>query len=268
MDLAFRDLGGDGLPVVFLHGLFGSSQNWVGMGNRLADLGHCLLVDLRNHGDSPHAATHTLADCVQDLADWSRLHAPDPLRLIGHSMGGLVAMGFALTHPELTAGVASLDIAPRAYPPERGPELQALRTDISGCRTRSELDALLAPVLPEAGVRQFILTNAVHDGDSFRWRLNVRALETSTLGGEFPDFTRPDSRYDGPALLAAGGRSSYVTEADHAVMLRYFPLAVIQTIARADHWLQVSAPEELAALLAGFLRRSTADAIKGGVSRP
>ncbi len=76
MDLAFRDLGGQGPPIVFLHGLFGSSQNWVGMGRRLLDMGRIMLVDLRNHGDSPHAAEHSLAACVQDVAEWAGLHAP------------------------------------------------------------------------------------------------------------------------------------------------------------------------------------------------
>jgi esterase len=270
MDLAFRDLGGRGPVIVFLHGLFGSSQNWVGMGRRLVDLGlgRCLLLDLRNHGDSPHAATHTLADCVQDVADWARLHdSTGPLRLIGHSMGGLVAMGFALRHPDKTAGVASLDIAPRPYPPEHGPELKALRTDISRCRSRAELDALLAPVLPQTAQRQFILTNAVRDGEGFRWRLNAPVLEASSLNRDFTDFAGTKERYDGPSLLVAGGRSSYVTDVDHPIMLRYFPRAAVRTIARADHWLHISAPDELAGILEDFLRSSEVDAIKGRAAR-
>ena len=132
MDLAFRDLGGHGQSIVFLHGLFGSSQNWVGTGRRLSGLGRCLLVDLRNHGGSPHAAEHSLAACVQDIADWARTHAPGPLTLVGHSMGGLVAMGFAIAHPEVTAGVVSIDIAPRSYSSDNSAELKALHSDISG----------------------------------------------------------------------------------------------------------------------------------------
>ncbi|HVP18593.1 MAG TPA: alpha/beta fold hydrolase [Spirochaetia bacterium] len=265
VDLAFRDLGGDGPAIVFLHGLFGSSQNWAGMGRRLSHLGRCLLLDLRNHGDSPHAPTHTLADCMQDVVDWAQLHAHAPLRLIGHSMGGLVAMGFALTHPELTAGVASLDIAPRVYAREHGRELRALRTDISLCRSRAELDALISPILPDAAMRQFILTNAVHDGEGFRWRLNVPVLATSTLNG---DFVNVHGRFDGPATLVAGGRSPYVTRADHAVMLHYFPRAVIRTIPGADHWLNASAADEVAGILTEFLHRTMADAIKEPGFRP
>ncbi len=90
------------------------------------------------------------------------------VRLIGHSMGGLVAMGFALAHPRPTAGVASIDIAPRPYPPEHGQELAALKTDIRACRSRAEVERLLLPLLPDARTRQFIMTNAVRDGDGFQ----------------------------------------------------------------------------------------------------
>ncbi|HTP57624.1 MAG TPA: alpha/beta fold hydrolase, partial [Spirochaetia bacterium] len=190
---------------------------------------------------------------------WAGLHTAGPLALVGHSMGGLVAMAFALAHPRLTSGVASLDIAPRPYAPEHGSELKAFHTDISRCRSRAELDSLLAPVLPDSAVRQFILTNAVRNGDGFRWRLNVRALETSTLS---MDFAGVKGRYDGPALLVAGGRSSYVTPADSAAMLRYFPAAAVKVIPEADHWLHVSAPDQLLGILGPFL-----DAIKERLSR-
>jgi pimeloyl-ACP methyl ester carboxylesterase len=265
MDLAFRDLGGEGRPpIVFLHGLFGSSQNWVGMGRRLLDIGRILLVDLRNHGDSPHAAEHSLSACVQDVEEWAGRHAPGSLRLIGHSMGGLVAMGFAVAHPDLTAGVVSLDIAPRAYAPEHEAELSAFHLNISRCRSRTELDDLLKPVLPDVGARQFILTNAVREGRGFRWRLNVPALEASTVSSDFANVT---GTYEGPALLVAGGRSPYVTREDVSVMHRHFPSAAIKTIPRADHWLQVSAPDALAEILQAFLRGIPSDAISGRVSR-
>jgi pimeloyl-ACP methyl ester carboxylesterase len=264
MDLAYRDLGGQGPLLVFLHGLFGSSQNWAGMGRRLGGLGRCILIDLRNHGDSPHASEHSLAACVQDIADWANLHAAVPLTLIGHSMGGLIAMGFAIAHPDHTAGVASLDIAPRSYPPEHEAEFRALHADISLCRSRTQLDEMLKPLLPNASVRQFILTNAVRDDHGFRWRLNVKALESSTVR---TDFATVEGRYDGPALLAAGGKSSYVTKDDLAVMHRYFPAAVLERIAQADHWLHVSAPEALGEVLSRFLRGPVADAIKERGSR-
>jgi len=252
MDLWFRDLGGDGSPIVILHGLFGSSQNWAGMGRRLASEGHVYGLDLRNHGESPHAPTHTLQDCVQDVADWSDAHAPGPLRLIGHSMGGLVSMGFALRHPERTAGLAVIDIAPRPYPPEHSEELRALKTDISACRSRADIDSLLQPIVPDLRTRQFIMTNVAREGDGFRWKPNVAVLEHREVASDWASVT---GRYEGETLLVAGGRSGYVRPEDHPLMRRFFPRARILTLATADHWPHVTAPEELETALRDFLRR-------------
>jgi pimeloyl-ACP methyl ester carboxylesterase len=255
MNLSFRDLGGTGEPIVILHGLFGSSQNWVGMGRRLLPFGHVFSLDLRNHGDSPQAPSHTLADCVQDLAEWAGargLQHGRHLRLIGHSMGGLVAMGFAIKHPEATAGVASIDIAPRPYPPEHGEELRAMKADISACRSRADLDTRLMPIIPETRMRQFLLTNAVRQGEGFRWKPNVAVLEGSTVAS---DWASVSGKFDGEALLIAGARSGYVREEDHAVMRRYFPLARIETLPEADHWPHVTAPDALEAVLGQFLER-------------
>jgi esterase len=266
MDLAFRELGGNGAPIVILHGLFGSSQNWAGIGRRLAEVprgagprGTVCALDLRNHGDSPHAPTQSLSDCVGDLRDWAMEHAREPLRLIGHSMGGLAAMGFALAHPELTAGVASVDIAPRPYRRNHELQFRALHTDISGCANRAELDALLAPLITDQRERQFLLMNAVREGAGFRWRCNVEALEKHTVA---EDFARVTGSYDGPSLLVGCGKSPYVRPSDHEVMRRFFPRARIASIPQADHWPNVTAPAELLAILEEFL-----DAIKPPLSR-
>jgi esterase len=252
MDLAFRDLGGEGSPIVILHGLFGSSQNWVGVGRKLSPLGRVFALDLRNHGDSPHAPSHSLADCVQDLLDWTHSHGVAPVRLIGHSMGGLVAMGFAIAHAGLTAGVASIDIAPRPYPPENTQELAALKADIRQCRSRAEVEQLLQPLVPDMRTRQFLMTNAAREGDGFTWRLNVGVLEKSTVAADWAEVT---GLYDGEALLVAGGRSGYVRAEDHSVMRRFFPRARIETLAEADHWPHVTAPGRLQEALQGFLER-------------
>ncbi len=172
-------------------------------------------------------------------------------------MGGLAAMGFAIAHPSMTAGLAVIDITPRAYPLDHEREFQALRTDISACRTREELDVLLAPLLPDPLVRQFILTNAVHArsdtsgaGEGFRWRLNVAALGSSSISGDFAGVT---GRFEGPTLFVAGGRSDYLRKLDHVGVLRHFPRARIVAIPGADHWPHVSAPRELEAILEEFL---------------
>jgi len=260
MELFYRTLGGEGAPIVMLHGLFGSSQNWAGMGRRLIPQGAVYALDLRNHGDSPHAPTHTLSDCVRDLQEWVIAHAHQQVRLIGHSMGGQAAMGFAAALPDLVAGIAVLDIAPRPYPMDHEKELHALRTDIRGCSTRAEVEALLAPLLPDPGVRQFILTNAVREGEGFRWRLNVETLAASTLSGDFADFA---GRYEGPTLLVACGRSAYVQEEDRALMSRYFPAVQVRTIPEADHWPHISAPAALEKVLHEFLSWTSGNSARG-----
>lgn len=254
MDLSWRALGGEGAPIVILHGLFGSSQNWSGMGRRLVSHGKVCALDLRNHGDSPHAPTHSLSDCVGDLHEWVTAHARGPVRLVGHSMGGQVAMGFALARPDLVSGIAVVDIAPRPYPGDHEKELRALRTDIRGCRSRGEVDALLAPLLPDLRDRQFILTNAVREGEGFRWRLNVEALAASTLTS---DLAEPAGRYEGEALLVACGRSAYIKEEDRGLMQRFFPGVRIETIPDADHWPHISAPAALERILGEFLLRTS-----------
>lgn len=250
MDLFHRDFGGSGRPVVILHGLFGSSQNWAGTGRRLNDTGHVIGLDLRNHGDSPHAPDHSLAACVEDVWQWSRAHTRVPFALVGHSMGGLVAMGFALRHPEMTAAIAAIDIAPRPYPPDHSAEYRALRTDIAACRTRANLDELLAPLLPETRVRQFLLTNAVRDADGFRWRLDPKVLSSNTVAA---DFARVTGTFGGPALLVACGKSAYVRPADHELTRAFFPAVRVEAIPGADHWPHVTAAPRLEAILRDFL---------------
>jgi pimeloyl-ACP methyl ester carboxylesterase len=195
----------------------------------------------------------SLDDCAEDLREWVSARPAAPAILIGHSLGGMAAMGFAMAHPELVAGVCAIDIAPRPYPADHAREIACLETDIRGCATRADLDALLAPMLPDARERAFLLMNAVRDGAGFRWRLNVPALKTQTVS----DGPGPDAgSFRGESLLIACGRSRYVREEDHAAMLRHFPRARIETIPDADHWPHVTAPDVLQALLSEFIRRA------------
>ena len=158
--LFHRDLGGDGPPLVILHGLFGSSRNWVGVGRRLRSHAHVYAVDQRNHGDSPHTATHTLAGMSADLALWIRRHCSRPPILLGHSMGGLTIMHLALHRPELAAALVVVDIAPVSYPFRHEEEFAALSVDISALRSRDDLDRVLAPLVPDEAVRRFLSMNA------------------------------------------------------------------------------------------------------------
>jgi esterase len=253
VNLRFRDFGGSGPPIVMLHGLFGSSQNWAGVGRELARFGRSVALDLRNHGDSPHDPSHGLSDCVSDLETWCRRNAAEPITLIGHSMGGLAAMGFAIARPGLVMRLVVVDIAPRVYPVDHESEFAALQTDVSGCRTRTELDRLVGPILADDRLRAFILTNAVRDGSGFRWRLNVEALRGARI---FSDFSSVIGRYEGDTLFIMGGKSNKIHQEDLPRITRLFPRSHVSVIPEADHWVHVSSRGSFMKILSDFLRRT------------
>jgi esterase len=197
---------------------------------------------------------------VGDLHDWTLAHGQEPIRLIGHSMGGQAAMGFAIAFPELVSGLAVVDIAPRPYPADHEKELHALQTDISRCRSRAEVDALLSPLLPDLRDRQFLLTNAVRKGEGFGWRLNVEALRLGTVSS---DFAKVTGSYTGETLVVACGKSAFITEEDHGLVQRFFPGVRIETIPEADHWPHISAPARLESTLREFLGRARRKSASG-----
>ena len=250
MDLAFQDFGGDGRPLIVMHGLFGSANNWQKIGLVLRNSVHVFALDMRNHGRSPHADSHTLHDMVEDLEEWIEGHCPENPILLGHSMGGLAAMAFAVTRPGQLKALVAADIAPRVYRHSLERELRALRTDISRLRSRRELDLALRPAVPEEGIRQFLLMNAERAEEGYRWRINVPVLARSGFLSEFPSFP---GTFDGPALFAVGGDSTYVVADDHELIRRRFPAARIETIPTADHWLHYTAQEAFTTLVMGFL---------------
>jgi pimeloyl-ACP methyl ester carboxylesterase len=261
MDLFHRDLGGRGTPIVILHGLFGSSRNWVAAGRALTRYGRVLALDLRNHGESGHAATHSLFDLMGDLEEWTARHLDREPVLLGHSMGGLAAMGYALTRPERARALIVVDVAPRGYAEGHEPELAALRLDISRFASRGEIDRAMEPLLPDPQKRQFLQMNAERSGGGFRWRINRAALERATFS---TDFSRVAGEYRGDALFLIGGQSDYVREEDHTLIRRFFPAARLEVIARGGHWLHNDAPAELQQAVGRFLEELGRGTSHGG----
>ena len=252
MRLAHTDFGGEGLPIVILHALFASAKNWASVGRALAARGHAYALDLRNHGHSPRAASHSLRDLVADLEEWVADNLGHPPVLLGHSMGGLTVMAFALRHPERTRALVVVDIAPRAYGGSFERELQALRLDLSHYRTRAEVDRVLAPLLPDPRVRQFFQTGIEAGPLGFRWMTNGEALEASRLlHGSEPELFA--GSYAGPVLVVAGGASPYVRPEDHRLLADFFPNVRIEVIPEADHWVQASSPAAFRAAVERFL---------------
>lgn len=251
MKLFARNFGGRGRPIVILHGLFGSSKNWNQVGRLLAGLGEVHALDQRNHGASPHHPSHTLQDLVSDLDEWLRASNMSDVILLGHSMGGLAAMGFSLRHPERVSALVVVDIAPRAYHHTHEPAFRAMNIDISGLKTRTEVDRAMAGEIPDRKTRQFLQMNLNRTTTGFTWAINLPALESSTV---LADADSLSGRCTVSTLFVAGGSSAYIQFGDHKRIRSLFPRCRIEEIPEADHWMHYSATEEFVAVVSAFLR--------------
>ena len=251
---------GQGPPALVLHGLFGSGTNWRTIGRRLGTRLECHLVDLRNHGRSPHArgmAYPALAADVLAYVDANRL---DRVGLIGHSMGGKTAMTLALTSPERVRWLVVADIAPAPSPSDHRPILTALRgLALDSLDSRAAADAALARSVPESGLRRFLLQNLVHGDGGLRWRIDLEAIADALpdLGG-FPP-PAPGAVYEGPTLFLRGERSDYLTARHEPRVRALFPRASIDTIAGAGHWLHAEKPVEVTSRIARFIDEADSD---------
>jgi len=255
MQLHFRELG-QGAPLVILHGLFGTSDNWQTLAKRWAETRRVILVDLRNHGRSPHAAEHSYELMSQDVLElFDQLGLTDDVTLLGHSMGGKVAMRFALDHPARLARLVVLDIAPRLSDMSHQDDILAglNAVDLRTIQTRQEADEALARHIPQVGVRQFLLKNLYRqDDNSFAWRQNLAALTTQmpAIGAEITG-AQPFLK---PALFVRGGKSDYVSTEDKLYAIpALFPNSQVETVVDAGHWLHAEKPEEIYQLVEAFI---------------
>ncbi len=255
LPLAVHSLG-DGPPVLFLHGLFGSGRIWRSLAAQLASEWRCLLVDLRGHGSSPKLPPLTYPAMAEDLCALLDREGLAEAALVGHSMGGKVAMTLALAHPERVPRLAVLDIAPVAYAPERlAPIVDALRAlKLDGIRRRADADRQLAAAIPDPAVRGFLLTNLQIGPEGARWRLDLALIREflPELSG-FPEEILASARYSGPALFLHGARSDYVRDAHRAAILGRFPRARLEQVPGAGHWLHWERPRQVVERLRRFL---------------
>lgn len=257
MNLFYREYG-SGQPVIILHGLYGQSDNWVTVGRKIADQFHVFIPDQRNHGQSPHTTIHSFPAMADDLAQFIEDHEIENPVLIGHSMGGKVAMTYALENPGKVNKLVVIDISPRKYP-ERITHTQIisqmLSVDLEKVSTRSEVEKILESRITDARVRMFILKNLYYKlHGKLAWRLNLEAINQSM--DLIFDGIRSENNFPGPALFIRGGKSDYILDSDTPLITSLFPEAIIKTISGASHWIHADAPEELCALLSDFLGRT------------
>lgn len=251
MKLFFREFG-NGKPLIILHGLMGSSDNWLTQAKMLADQFHVYTVDQRNHGQSPHHRELDYKILATDLKHFIDEHGIVNPIIIGHSMGGKAAMNFAMLHPEMLERLIVVDIAPKAYPVHHDQILDGLKAiPINSLQTRNEADHILSSYVPEPDVRQFLLKNLArkHEG-GFTWRINLEAIDNNLQ--KISDGMQYEGTFTKPALFIRGARSNYIRDDDRNEVKRLFPNSTLVTM-NTGHWVQAEKPQEFVEVVKNFL---------------
>lgn len=258
MQLHYQSLGHQTVgkaPLVLLHGLFGSGDNWGTVAKHFAQYYQVISVDLRNHGRSPHSDSQTYADMANDLLELCDALGLDRINLLGHSMGGKVAMQFATQYPDRIEKLIVVDMAPRAYADAHTHLIDAmLAVDLTTMQTRSEVDKALSSKIPKAMVRQFLLMNLVKTGDDqdvkLSWRINLPALKAN-----YPQLIEAlceNTSYEKPCLFIRGERSDYIQDHDIAQIKAHFTQAQFADLA-TGHWVHAEQPLAFIASVEEFL---------------
>lgn len=253
MQLHFKEYG-QGRPLILLHGLFGSSDNWHSVAQCLAEQFHVFALDQRNHGLSPHTAEMTYALMAQDLNEFLVARGLGRVFVVGHSLGGKTAMQFALQYPGKVEKLLVEDMAPRAYSPAHENIFAALLgLDLAKFKARQEIEAVLQPDIPSLVLRRFLLKNlGRHPDGTLFWKINLRSLSRN-----YPRLGEPvlsSVPFAKPVLFIRGGKSNYLNAEDEPLIRQLFPLAEIKTIAEAGHWVHGEKPTEFLALALAFLQ--------------
>lgn len=253
MQLNFKQFG-QGPPLVILHGLFGTLDNWQTLAKQWSEEYTVYLVDLRNHGRSPHVDSISYPEMAQDLAAFLESEWVHKCHLLGHSMGGKVAMQFALDYPDVVEKLVVVDIAPKKYPAGHNEIFAAmLSLDLNELTDRSQAAEQLNSRIGEPGVVQFLLKNLSRvPGAGFAWKMNLPVLYRDyenilqTVDGE---------PFEGESLFVRGAKSHYVEDTDWSTITTLFPAAELVTIADAGHWIHAEQPLELFTVVSNFLKR-------------
>lgn len=223
--------------LVILHGLLGSSRNWTTVGKLLQKHFDVHLLDLRNHGRSPHADSMRWAELSGDVLAYLDRAELDSVVLLGHSLGGKVAMRLACDCPERVHRLVIADIAAKVYPPYHDAEFRAMRRiDLKELGSRREAEQLLEPLVEDWAMRQFLLTNLERDEETgaFRWIIHLEALQDSLPYIRQSPLGDGDG-YEGPVQLLRGGQSDFIVDGDAKAMQGWFPQLKELVLPRAGH---------------------------------
>ena len=264
MELFYRKFG-KGPPLIIIHGLYGSSDNWVSIGKKLAENFEVFLIDQRNHGKSPHSQDHNYQLLKEDLREFMDNQSIEKAIIMGHSMGGKTAMFFAADYPGRVSHLIIIDISPLPYKTTNSSQLLAHSTiiqamynlDFYGITSRKEIDDILAKSILENRIRQFLLKNIKRSKDNeFSWGLNIKTIknELANIMEGFDENQAETTNF--PVLFIKGEKSDYISGEDKNAISQFFPFARIETIPNAGHWLHAEQPKLFLKKLKEFIYSS------------
>ena len=243
MELHFREIG-EGYPLLILHGLFGSSDNWITIAKQLASNYRVFIIDQRNHGQSPHSETWNYTVMAQDIEDFCIHHQLSDIYIAGHSMGGKTVMKLAELFPRRIKKMMVIDIAPRYYPVHHHQILEALKSiNFNEINTRKQAEEVLQNSIEDIGTRQFLLKNIYWIAENkLAWRFNLEVIASNIeiVGEATPADVSAICEI--PVCFVKGENSDYINETDEQLILNQYPNSEIITIANAGHWVHAENP--------------------------
>lgn len=253
--MLYSKIEGSGKPLLILHGFLGMSDNWKTLGAQFATEGYQVhLLDLRNHGRSFQSDAFSYQVMMQDVLAYCKDNSLDAINIIGHSMGGKVAMLLATTHPELVDKLIVADIGPKFYPQHHQDILAGLNAvDFSVKPSRNEVEEVMAKYIPDFGTRQFLMKNLYWKEPAqlaFRFNLAVFNTKMDEIGVALPE----NLIFEKPTLFIRGGNSNYILESDFENIKLHFPNSIIETIPNVGHWLHAENPAVFYEKVVSFLK--------------
>lgn len=254
VDLFYREYG-NGAPVIMIHGLLGMSDNFIPVAKKLAEQYRVILPDLRNHGNSPHSEDFDLNVLTEDIIGLYHKLNFNSAVIMGHSLGGRVAISSALKHPELFSRLIVEDMAPRKYSGNKSINnlLKVMsRFDLKNKRSINEIDESLKQVIPDARNRQLVLKNIARIGEgAYEWKINLEVITRKVESLMAPVFE--DMIFSKPTLFIKGGLSNLISPDDYKIIYKFFPAAKIEIIPNAGHWVHADEPQLFMEKVIAFL---------------
>ena len=239
-------------PLFILHGLLGSLDNWRSQAKRLSQSRPVYTIDLRNHGNSPHLKGMSYREMYEDVLNVAQHEGIQSFHLLGHSMGGKVAMQLAIAQESKVESLIVVDIAPKPYPLWHQKTLQGvLKAPVAELQSRQEIDEYLKPWIEDSAERTFMLKNLKREKDGFRWRCNLEEISRGYL--KIAGFPSALEKYTKPCLFIKGGQSNYIQDIDHALIRSLFPEANIVSLNDSGHLPHIQQADEFFEYVSKFL---------------